>query len=47
MRASGRPNRANFRIGEESGMRAWIKAAIITAAAMTVTACAGYPTEPR
>ena len=28
-------------------MRAWIKAAIITAAAMTVTACAGYPTEPR
>lgn len=28
-------------------MRAWIKAAIITAAALTVTACAGYPTEPR
>lgn len=28
-------------------MRRWIKAAIITAAAMSAAACAGYPTEPR
>lgn len=28
-------------------MRRWIRAAIITAAALTAAACAGYPTEPR
>lgn len=30
-----------------SGMTSWMKALIVTGAALTVTACASYPTEPR
>ena len=30
-----------------SGMASWMRALIVTGAALTVTACASYPTEPR